>query len=315
MNLYKYIIPDRIDVLKNQSIRFSQHMALNDPFEMKPFFELLAEDAIMKQLLCFGGEDTWNTGFDLGYSMIRVVFDEMKKHFPDEASTREIDEIWNGLPSYQYLKEQTKHEQPEFLGGLVELAKQRMPELRNVIFTSFNESIGVLSLSQKRDDILMWAHYAQNNKGFVIEFDANNKFFNQPIDVHGLSGCLHRVVYSGDRPNRGSMLDMSPRDIFLLKSEKWKDEEEWRMLQPLENGKRLEKDGIAILDDEGQPIYLFPLPPSCITGVIFGSRMSQDNRGKIMHVLSTEHYSHVKTYQAVLDDRKFRLNIVPDSET
>jgi hypothetical protein len=95
-----------------------------------------------------------------------------------------------------------------------------------------------------------------------------------------------------------------------LKSEKWKDEEEWRMLQPLENGKRLDKDGIAILDDEGQPIYLFTLPPSCITAVIFGSRVSQENRGKIMHVLSTEHYSHVKTYQAVLDDRKFKLSIV-----
>jgi hypothetical protein len=288
MNLYKYLIPDRIDILENQSIRFSQHMALNDPFEMKPFFELLAEDAIMKQLFCFGGEDTWNAGFDLGYSMIRMVFDEMKEHFPGEASTREIDEIWNGLPSYQSLKEQTKQEQPEFLNGLVESAKQRMPELRNVIFTSFNESIGVLSLSQKHDDILMWAHYAQNNKGFVIEFDGNHKFFNQPMDDHSLSGCLHRVVYSEDRPNRDSMLDMSPSDIFLLKSEKWRYEEEWRMLQRLENGKRLEKDGKAILDDEGQPIYLFPVPPSCIIGVIFGSRVSQKNRGKIMHVLSTD---------------------------
>ena len=108
------------------------------------------------------------------------------------------------------------------------------------------------------------------------------------------------------------MLDMSPSDIFLLKSEKWKDEEEWRMLQPLENGKRLEKDGVVILDDEGQHIYLFTLPPSCITGVIFGSRMSQETRSKIMHVLSTDDYSHVKSYQAVLDDRKFKLNIVPD---
>jgi hypothetical protein len=42
-----------------------------------------------------------------------------------------------------------------------------------------------------------------------------------------------------------------------LKSEKWKDEEEWRVLQSLENGKRLEKDGIAILDDERQPYLPF----------------------------------------------------------
>jgi hypothetical protein len=195
MSLYKYLVPDRIDILQNRSIRFTQHMALNDPFEMKPFFELLAEDAIMKQLLCFGGEGTWNAGFDLGYSMISTVFNEMKKHSPDESSKREIDEIWNGLPPYQSLKEQTKRERPTFLEGLVELAKQRMPELRNVIFTKFNENIGVLSLTQKWDDILMWAHYAQNNKGFVVEFDERHAFFNQPKNSGGLSGCLHQVIF------------------------------------------------------------------------------------------------------------------------
>jgi Protein of unknown function (DUF2971) len=314
VRLYKYLIPDRIDVLQNRSIRFTQHMALNDPFEMKPFFELLAEDSIMKQLFCFGGDGTWNAGFDLGYSTISMVFDEMKKHFPDESSKREIDEIWNGLPSYQSLKEQTRQERPAFLDGLVEFAKQRMPELRQVIFTKFNESLGVLSLTQKCDDILMWAHYAQNNKGFVIEFDESHAFFNQPKDSGGLSGCLHQVVYSEDRPNRDSMLDISPSDIFLLKSEKWKDEEEWRMLQSLENGRRLEQEGEAILDDEGQLIYLFSFPSSCITGIIFGSRMSHQNKSKLLHVLSIEDYSHVKKYQAILDDRKFKLNIVPCSE-
>jgi hypothetical protein len=122
-SLYKYLIPARIDVLQNRSIRFTQHMALNDPFEMKPFFELLAEDAIMKQLFLFGGEDTWDTGFNLGYSMISTIFGEMKKHLPDEASKREIDEIWNGLPSYRSLKKQTRQERPAFLDELVELAK------------------------------------------------------------------------------------------------------------------------------------------------------------------------------------------------
>ena len=43
----------------------------------------------------------------------------------------------------------------------------------------------------------------------------------------------------------------------------------------------------AILDNEGQPIYLFTLPPSCITGVIFGTRVSQENKSKIVDVLST----------------------------
>lgn len=40
--------------------------------------------------------------------------------------------------------------------------------------------------------------------------------------------------------------------------------------------------------------------------------MSQQNRSKIITVLSTDDYSHVKKYKAVLDDRKFKLNIVTD---
>ncbi|MFQ2730618.1 hypothetical protein ACK3YQ_08160 [Aeromonas caviae] len=39
MLLYKYLPPERIDVLKNRSIRFSQPIAFNDPFEFKPVIE------------------------------------------------------------------------------------------------------------------------------------------------------------------------------------------------------------------------------------------------------------------------------------
>ena len=49
MSLYKYLLPERIDVLRNAKIRFSQHMALNDPFEMKPYFEGLASDLFLTQ--------------------------------------------------------------------------------------------------------------------------------------------------------------------------------------------------------------------------------------------------------------------------
>ena len=44
MSLYKYLVPERFDVLQNGIIIFSQHMALNYPFEMKPYFDWLASD-------------------------------------------------------------------------------------------------------------------------------------------------------------------------------------------------------------------------------------------------------------------------------
>lgn len=36
MIFYKYVIPERIDVLLNGMIRFTQPTALNDPFELRP---------------------------------------------------------------------------------------------------------------------------------------------------------------------------------------------------------------------------------------------------------------------------------------
>ena len=34
MSLYKYVTPDRLDILKNLLIRFTQPTALNDPLEL-----------------------------------------------------------------------------------------------------------------------------------------------------------------------------------------------------------------------------------------------------------------------------------------
>src|SRR5205085_1681657 len=112
-------------------------------------------------------------------------------------------------------------------------------------------------------------------KGFVIEFDGKHEFFNQSTNSDYLFGHLYEVIYSEERPGSYSLFDERLMDdVLFVKSERWKDEREWRLLQPLENGRRLEKNGEAVLDDQGQPIYLFLLPPTCITGIIFGSRVS-----------------------------------------
>lgn len=44
MKLHKYVTADRIDVLKNELIRFTQPSALNDPWELKPRTDHLVSD-------------------------------------------------------------------------------------------------------------------------------------------------------------------------------------------------------------------------------------------------------------------------------
>jgi len=161
----------------------------------------------------------------------------------------------------------------------------------------------------------MWAHYAQSNKGFVIEFDGKHEFFNQSRDSDELYGHLHSIIYSEQRPSCNSLIEEPlMADVFFVKSERWKDESEWRMLQPLEHRSRLKEEEDIVLDNHGQPIYLFPIPSSCITGIIFGSRMSKTDSSEIRRILSADYYSHVKRYQSVLDDKKFELKIVPEGD-
>ena len=45
MVFYKYVSVERIDILQNRLIRFTQPNAMNDPFEAKPhFYKLGAEE-------------------------------------------------------------------------------------------------------------------------------------------------------------------------------------------------------------------------------------------------------------------------------
>jgi hypothetical protein len=286
MSLYKYLVPGRFDVLQNARIRFSQHMALNDPFEMKPYFDGLASDLSLKQF-----------------------FNASWEAYGEEALKR-----FNGLipdvlkdEHYKSTMEQSRHENPAN-DLLLDTHKEKMPELRNVIFTSLNNGIGVLCLTEEPGNLIMWAHYANNYKGFVVEFDDKHEFFHEKDSSMSELGQIRSVNYSRDRPNHVSFTDLSAAEIFFFKSDDWAYEKEWRMLKPLP----VEDANKVYRDADGQPVYLFSFPPECVTGVIFGSRMPCDVRNRFLEFLSTDtRYSDVKPYQAILDEKKFRLNIEP----
>ena len=44
MAIYKYVVEERIDILQNGLIRFTQPSVFNDPFEVYPYFKAIADD-------------------------------------------------------------------------------------------------------------------------------------------------------------------------------------------------------------------------------------------------------------------------------
>ena len=291
MSLYKYLGPDRTDILLNARIRFAQASVFNDPFEMQPFFEK----------------------FELS------VDDELRNS-PDRILDKAANLIYSSLPDDRKrtitIEDIKQKVLPKLRNTLLNDPESVVQQFQKIVPQSLSEILGVLSLTEKRDNLLMWAHYAQNHEGFVIEFDENHTFFHR---IPGLlantdqlvsrlpsqeCGYLRKVEYFDERPNHSSILDLTPSSVLLAKSKEWEYEQEWRMFRLLEEADETKAS------DEGS-VYLFSIPPDCIKGLILGCRMSPEKKSEIIEIIKTDAcYSHVKVYATVLDERKFALNLI-----
>lgn len=62
-----------------------------------------------------------------------------------------------------------------------------------------------------------------------------------------------------------------------------------------------------------QEIYLIPLPLDCITGIILGFNMLEENKYELVALLkSDKKYSHIKLSHTELDEKEFKLNVMED---
>src|SRR5947208_2106603 len=141
MTLYKYLTGDRIDVLQNRKIRFTQPNAFNDPFEFRPYLEQIARPDHQREMM----ESEFH----------KVVNEQLHTLAPTLAR----------LPAHQR-------------NAILCLAKQRaihelnivttllVPQIDSQIDEHFNAHVGVLCLSETRESLLMWGHYADSHKGF-----------------------------------------------------------------------------------------------------------------------------------------------------
>lgn len=102
---------------------------------------------------------------------------------------------------------------------------------KNYIAKNFREQlyqqIGVLSLTTKDSDLLMWSYYT-NHKGFCIEFDYN-KF---PFKTHGPFPINYqdkvKPISFTEKLYSSEMLATLVQSN--IKYEKWEHEDEWRIL-------------------------------------------------------------------------------------
>jgi len=156
------------------------------------------------------------------------------------------------------------------------------PELKKTL----NRTFGICSLSSKRDNILIWSHYSDSHRGFVVGLDSS-------IFYHTAKGQIGKVIYDMKFPKIG-LFESGITDIIRLlytKSPLWEYEEEYR---------------ISI----DRPKTIVTLPESAFKEVVIGCQMPEKEKNEITKLVK-EKFKNARLFEAMISLYEFKLDLIP----
>jgi hypothetical protein len=289
--LYKYFSHERCEFLGNRDIRFTQPNALNDPFEFRPHISSFGD-----------ASELWEIAHQNAIKHAEKNFTDNPQKYPK----LNLDQFL--LLNKQKIERMTQ-----------DALKQLSPDINKMMGEAIrnyaDKNLGILSLSAKSDNLLMWSHYCASHHGFVVEFDAETKFFNQqdlvslnmdkPTRIQDEYGLVRQVNYSNERPSIVVTKELNLSN-FLIKGDAWSYEEEFRMLMPLGLGRHL-KDR---LDNGGNQVWVFEVPPESIARIILGHYASQELIDLALIMRNSLGHDNIKVQRAELDHREYKLKFI-----
>jgi hypothetical protein len=185
LRLFKYVPPERIDILENEKIAFTPPDRFKDPFEFRLGITRSTARSQLKELIAQA-----ELRAELGYK---------------ELSSRQRRKGRKEMFKLQHVTEQFQK------------------SFQNTVQT-FSWPLGILCLCGSNDSNLMWYHYADGHKGFVIELDCRHESIIR-------LGKPWEVEYVG-KPPVFDHTKPAP-EIFRFKPLYLKYEAERRILRPL----------------------------------------------------------------------------------
>ncbi|WP_114324918.1 DUF2971 domain-containing protein [Candidatus Colwellia aromaticivorans] len=184
-------------------------------------------------------------------------------------------------------------------------------------------SVGVLCFASKKDNLLMWSHYANDHAGICIELDANAEFFNGEYtdapskifddfspdyshkDCYENIGVIKPVDYTIERPKYIEPQELEYNtESWFVKSPEWSYEEEQRLLLPI--------DHAEMVETQDSTLFFYPIEPSIIKSVIVGCQMPT-NIKKEVYIKCKALGIQVK--EAFVHSHQFKLDIIDYDES
>lgn len=267
--LYKYrdwSEPFHRKLLTKGEFFFSSTKDLNDPFE-----------AVVPIRYDHGTDEQWQRNCE--------------KHV--RSMNRRLNEEWVSKTARDILN-LGEYKRPE----TAEYQRQKSKE-------QMEDCFGVFSLTTKNDNPLMWAHYADDHRGFCVGLDTNRIESDSLQYLEKTDNILsfYAVEYHDKFPfldgHEGKWDELIPR-ILRTKSEHWKYEEEWRLL--LIHGKPSARTGLYTR------AIRFPL--DVVKEVVFGLRMDGDSR-KCLTLLLQRLIPECRLFQVSQNSQSFNLVVEP----
>jgi hypothetical protein len=234
--LYKYLPPERIDVLELLKISFSRPSWFNDPFELN----------------------------SLEPEEMRLT-EEAKSHCRERHNERLGIDVNETIERY--------------------FQKQHTLRMEN--------AVGILCLSSNPNSLLMWAHYTNSHKGFLIEFTQSEHLWDS-------IGVPIKVLYEDERPTLDYDDDKNYFQHFHTKSKEWSYESEYRVVTPADELEEFKPI-------ENLSLLMQIINPKCISRVFFGCAMNTNDKNKLKKILMNPALDHVELYQSVLHTREYAL--------
>ena len=258
-------------------IRFTQPNAMNDPFEARPD-SYMTREARAKELanVIRQAPDTiWSNGRTATQAKVE-----------QEACA---DKVERDLDYAEELYE--RHD-----------IRIHPDEIMKKLYDEVYNRVGILSLSETPDNLLMWAHYAEGHRGLVLMLDGSHDFFKGDRPVFGFAKP-ERVEYSSERP-RMPINDPNMHAIFFIKGSPWKYEREWRYLKEIEDAV------VRCQQTDALPVALFQVPPMCILGVILGCYRDQKLKDNVLALRRDRpELRHLRIQEARASNTRYRLKI------
>lgn len=285
MTLFKYLPPERVDVLQNSTIRITQPSALNDKHEALPNLTALVSDEMVDQVLQSNYLE--NPDND-ALNVMRQA--PVYKEYSDEK-LREI--LAKSAPFQKDFLAKAAH---DLNRGLL---REILPNLSTLLRDFIDPHLGVLSLTDNPSSMPMWAHYAKEHEGFVLGFNGTHPMFHSRENWAHHVGYPIPVEYFNEKPSL-TILDVLSVKALFSKHIGWSEEREWRIVLPLAECSKCGND------PRGNSVHLLSYPRSMVRYVILGANISNSVAQDICDILRNhEEYKTTLLYRAHIDAAQY----------